>query len=176
MPLTTVAAVKLLGGISAATHDGLLATLVSAAEAAARAHCERAFDVASYDEWRSGTGGAAMLLREWPVVSVSAVTVDEEPVPAADWRVRGRTLSLLNGRKFARGIDNVRIQYSAGHAVIPADVALAAAEIALLEFRRRDNSGHMSKSLAGETVTFEKLAIPASAAALLSAYRRVAPL
>ena len=85
-----------------------------------------------YTEQRDGEGGVAMVLRQWPVTSIAALTIDgiATAPAAAGGRLPGwvleswdgwsagqpQKLSLIGGR-FTRGVQNVVVSYAAGYLV-----------------------------------------------------------
>lgn len=179
--LTTATAVKAYGSISGAELDALLALLVTRASAMVEAYLCRVVKEATHTETRDGNGGAAMLLRQHPVSSVSAVTINGAEIPAATtfdgpgWRLAGRVVTL-NGYRFARGIGNVVVTYVAGYAAVPPDIEQACIEAVLLALKRRDHIDVSSKSLAGETISYLTAELPPSARQALAPHRNVAPL
>lgn len=178
--LTTLADVKVWLGINGTADDVLLQRLIDAAGDFIEAWCNRSFAVGAHSDKRNGAGGVCLMLANRPVQSVQAVTVDGVAIPAA---ANGRggyvyddmAVQLTGGYRFAPGRLNVEVQYTAGYAVIPPDVAQACIEIVALKYKERDRIGVASKGLAGETSTFSLRDMPDAARALLTQYRNVVP-
>jgi hypothetical protein len=89
-------------------------------------------------------------------------------------------LPLVDEYFFAEGIytfnaANTGASVSATFDYCPADVEQAVIEMVGLDLKQRDNLGISSKSLAGESVSYEKSGMPASVKELLKPYRRMAP-
>src|ERR1700704_4953670 len=80
--LTTKAAVKATYGITDTTLDAVFDRLISAASLFVAKYCARPFIVASFTETRNGNGRSRIVLNNYPVVSVTSVTVDNSAVPA----------------------------------------------------------------------------------------------
>jgi len=181
MALTTLPAVKAYKGIGGSEMDATIIELIPRAEAAVLSYLQRVIEQSAVTELRDGSGGASMLLREWPVVSVSSVQVDGQAITQAagwgqaGWELRERML-VLNGYRFARGARNVQIVYTAGYSATPGDIAQAVIETVLLTLERRTHLDVSSKSLAGETISFITAELSPSARQLLQPHRRVAPL
>lgn len=179
--LTTLAAVKAYGPIAGTELDTLIGALIGRASAAIENFLQAHVLVDDYVDVRNGTGGATMLLRERPVVSVSSVTVDGQSIPAAaafgepGWWLEDRMV-LLTGYSYTSGTANVRIAYRAGYDTTPADIEQACIETVMLALRRREHIDVSSKSLAGETVSYLTAELTPSARQVLQSYRRVAPL
>lgn len=181
MALTTTAAVKLHRGITGNELDTLIDRLIDSASAAVEAYLSRTIMSASHSDVRDGNGGRSMMLAQYPVTAVSAVTVNGQPIPQSagfgesGWRLANRSL-VLEGYSFAKGLGNVQIDYTAGYSTVPADIEQACIETILLALERRSHIDVSSKSLAGETVSFITADLPPSARKALDPHRRVAPL
>lgn len=180
MALTTAAAVKAYKPITGTELDALIGALVDRASAAVETYLSRKIESQAHVEIRDGNGGRSMMLEQYPVTAVSAVSVDGQPIPqggfgVAGWRLAGRSL-VLEGYRFARGDANIQIDYTAGYSTVPADIEQACIETILLALERRSHIDVSSKSLAGETVSFITADLPPSARKALEPHRRVAPL
>lgn len=180
MPLTTTAAVKAYKGIAGTELDALIDALVDRASAAVEAYLSRKIESAAHVEIRDGNGGRTMMLEQYPVTDVSAVTINGQAIPqssgfgTAGWRLANRSI-VLEGYSFAKGCANVQIDYTAGYQAVPADIEQACIETILLALERRSHIDVSSKSLAGETVSFITADLPPSARKALDPHRRVAP-
>ncbi len=180
MPLTTTAAVKAYKAITGTELDALIDALVLRASAAIEAYLSRKIESAAHVEIRAGNGGRSMMLEQYPVTAVSAVTINGQTIPqssgfgTAGWRLANRSI-VLEGYSFARGNANVQIDYTAGYQSVPADIEQACIETILLALERRSHIDVSSKSLAGETVSFITADLPPSARKALDPHRRVAP-
>ncbi|HUN48020.1 MAG TPA: hypothetical protein VMU85_15930, partial [Stellaceae bacterium] len=64
--------------------------------------------------------------------------------------------------------------YTAGYPATPPEVEQACIELVALRYRERERIGHVSKSLAGETVAFSQKDMSDDIRTILSVYRRVA--
>jgi hypothetical protein len=143
--LTSLANVKawLSPPLTSGTDDALLTRLISAASRFIMGYLDRPTLLSQpYAETRDGLGGRMLLLRQWPVTSVTSLTVDGNLIPpvsltgsAAGWLLDGwdgwtagqpQALSLL-GYAFPRGLQNVAIGYTAGYAVTGEEQAVPAA-------------------------------------------------
>lgn len=185
MPLATLADLKTYLGIETGdtAADALLTRVLDATSTQFENRIQRTLASGSRAELRSGNGAEALLLRDWPVASVSLLKIDGQVIPAVDPadRTIGRGYIIdketiyLRGYRFTLGVKNVSINYVAGYATIPADVQQAVIEIAGQAYKEKDWIGFISKSLAGETVTFARAGIPDSAKITVRAYERVYP-
>lgn len=132
--LATLAQVKLwIPKLTSSDDDPLLKSLLARASGIIMAHLSRT-DVAvrTVTETINGQGGPGILLREWPVVSVSSLSINGLAISAAsnaiqsgyvwstwDGSLPGGPQSLaVRGRSFPRGQQNVSIVYRAGYMTI----------------------------------------------------------
>jgi len=179
--LTTLASVKAYAGITVTTDDALISSMITAYSAWIRTFLNRDITSASYDIRRSGRGTFAMLLPQYPITAVSLLEVDGRTIPAQSaWGQPGYYFDdiqiALEGYCFPRGFSNVHIQFTAGYATVPVDIAQAANELVALRYKLRANMEWSSKGLAGESVTLITKDMPSSVQTILRNWRAVAPL
>jgi hypothetical protein len=172
--LTTLANVKAWLNIANNDNDALLARLITAVSTFAQSWMNRNIAVASYVEKRSGHGGQVMVTSDYPVLSVTSVTVNGLPVTG--YTNDEVAVYMDSGKAFARGKNNVVLSYSAGYAVIPTDLEQAVIETVALRFKERERIGQSSKGLAGETTSFIIKDFPPSAQSVFQNYKKVIPL
>jgi hypothetical protein len=159
-----------------ATDDALLQTLLTAVSIWIAKYLNRNLNAQSYVETRDGTGMSSMRLLNWPVVSVTQVTVDGALVkPAPNETASGYVFNSATGiislrpgifglgEYFSRGFQNVQFQYVAGYNTpgmlalnapangapeLPASLQMAALQLAALVYRQRDRVGDTGESVA----------------------------
>ena len=167
--------------------DNLLQRIISGASEWIRQETSTEFTAGNMKEIRSGTGGRIMFVKRPPINSVTSVHIDGQSISAkssnvADFlknngysfQANGSYISL-SGNNFARGIDNVQLIYNGGYGEIPFDLEQACIELVGLTYRDIDHLGHISKTLAGETITFDKSALSARSKATLGRYKSPVP-
>jgi hypothetical protein len=179
-PLTSVTAVKAYLGVAGIDDDALLTDLIARASDAIVAHCGRAFAAADYDEYHDGDGSDIVLLDQRPVISVSALSEDDDPVDADDFVVYPELgIVRLKSGVFGRGARNVRVAYRAGYETIPADVEQGAIEwVAAMHRGCGESAGRevSSERVGDYAVTYERDArdgMPAAVRVMLEPYRVV---
>jgi hypothetical protein len=181
--------------------DALLQRLITAESQAITAWLNRPILSADWIEIRDGLGGpwrpresrfpfgvipcTAVLL-----VVVAGVTIP--PIPAAPVAPPGQsvvsfytsqagyeftaTQLVIRGYCVPRKAQCVTIQYTAGYASVPPDVAQACVELVALRYRERGRIGEVAKHLGdGATVTYDRSDIPAKIKTMLQPYRLTAP-
>lgn len=176
--LCQLADVQTYLGDSAAASSPVLALLITNASAFIEQYCNRTFALTSYTETRNGNGGNKLFLLNGPVVSVSSVTVDGNVVPpspnplASGW-VNDDSMVYIRGGWFACGIQNVTVQYSAGFATTPADVAQACIELVAEKFAKRNRIDKASETLGTQqTQAYIQADMPARVKTALQPYVR----
>lgn len=135
--LTNLADVKAWLGRNDTNSDALLSALITRASRAICSYLQRPLLLPhNVNEVRDGTGGRVLLLKEWPVISVSSVAIDGLSIPQAtgqepgwvldSWdgappgrmqalRLRGHTFG--SGRPGAGDVANVEVTYQVGYQV-----------------------------------------------------------
>lgn len=133
------------------------------------------------NETYDGNDSDRLLPRNFPVLSVSGVTVDGNTVPLAPapWSAGflwdGRRILLRGGFTFTCGVQNVQVSYTAGYSAVPLDLKQAAIETFALTYRQRAHIGEKSSSLGGQaTLTFDLCDVPPRALTTFNQYRRLA--
>ena len=145
--LTTLAAVKAYLAITATNDDTLLQGLVTAYSEWVRSETNRDFTSTTYDIWRSGRDERILHLPQFPITAVNGLWVDGKAIPAQaafgsyGYRFTDAAI-ILDGTSFARGEANIRIQYTAGFATVPADISNAVVELIGLHYKNRDRIGY----------------------------------
>lgn len=130
----------------------------------------------SYD----GNNSDRLLPHSFPIVAVSAVTIDGVPIPAVTSATTAGFLNdarriLLRGFQFCRGVQNVTVSYMAGYASVPLDLKLAAIETFALAYRQRTHIGEKSNAMGSQiTLSFDMADIPPRSMNVFQQYRRLA--
>ena len=176
----TLAEVKAFMSVTTSTDDALITSLIVATSGAIETVLNRTILQAAYVDMVDGNGKPAMMLSNRPLVSITSVTIDGQSVPVSTgWGVTGyvqdENAVVLRNRVFSRGLRNVFIAYQAGWATVPDDIKQATIETVALKYRQKEYAGYRSKSLAGETVTFDKADFPDSVTPILNNYKKVVP-
>lgn len=182
-PYASLDDVKSWLGITTAVADDLLTKLLDAATAFINEQIGRPNGLWStaYSEEYHGHNNHRLMLRNWPVTSVALVQMNGQTVPkstaygVSGWVVDPgqRSLLMRGGDVFAWGTLNVTVSYVAGYAAIPADLQQACIELVGFKYKTRDTTaaGWVSKSLAGETVSFSQRDMSSAVKTTLNAYK-----
>jgi hypothetical protein len=91
----------------------------------------------------------------------------------AQWQA-GPFYALGGGLRFWKGIQNIEVQYTAGYATVPADIAQAAKIVVHQNYKRRPYTDEASRSLAGGggTIRYRDWDIPIAAQWVVDRYTR----
>lgn len=160
------------------TDDPLIQRLITSASETMRREMGDIFNAADYSEVYDGTGTGLLFLRHKPIIAVASVqfgppTSRVSLVVNVDYIVNSYGIRFLAGRS-VKGIANYAVSYSAGYAAIPSDISEKTAKIAALRYKEAERLGQTSKTLAGETITFDTKDFPADVMATIEQYKRVA--
>ncbi len=173
----------LQGGITSASQYWLTRTCRASLNA-----------IRTYTERRDGNGRDTILLKQWPVRSVSAVVVDGMTVPASTQYASGGYVineaqtglviigagAYGNGQypvPFAWGRLNIAVTYTAGYAGVPWDVLQAVVKHVAINYKRRSTTDLASNNLpgGGGSTTFRSWVMPEECQMVLESYRRLWP-
>ena len=180
--LTTLAAFKSWGEITISADDAVLSAAITSMSAAITNYINRNIIEATYSDVLNGMGGDALITRQTPVTAVSSLVIDGRTIPASPmpalsgYRVSPHAIYLVGGSVFTRGVQNVAVAYTAGYPVVPADIVQALNEWLNVVYKERDRVGYLSKSLAGETVSFDAKAMPSRVTTYLESWVRRVPI
>lgn len=182
--LTTTVKVKRALGIpsSVTIHDEFLDTLVDVADQEVLAFTGlAALTLSTSTDEAHDIGDSAtreVVLRNFPVTSVSAVKVGGSTLSTSSWYVDSNTgvVRLQDGAGyFPPGTQEVEVSYSYGFSTIPADLSHAATLVAVAHFNRSRHAGLTGEGMGSYRYTMDSQAFPRSAASILSRYRRIFP-
>jgi len=180
-PLTTVENLKAYLHLGGEEDDAVLAQLIAAASAAIERYCGRRFGPGRYTEYHDGRGSVWLVLDERPVQEVHDLRDDParqfgaaSVIPPADYALYAEDgiVRRLQG-VFHAGHRNVRIDYSAGYDVIPADLGQAGIILAAAWFHagRQGSDGLRAEALGDYRAEYLHLPLPAAVTRLLEPYR-----
>ena len=193
--LCVLADLKAWLNIQTSSEDTLLQNLITRGSLQMLRWMNRDHIIAtSYTENRDGSDALFILPRNFPLISVSSVMIDNIAVPAATSQVAAgfvfdaRKIMLRGGSsafyslapynsqyqyRFTRGFQNVQLVYQAGYASVPADLQQAAIEGFAYVYRRRTHIGEDANSASGQvTISFSREMLPQSVLMTLEQYTR----
>jgi hypothetical protein len=143
--------------------DTLLGGLITAVSHAFVAQAGRNPINATYTDTVDGEGGCKLFLEQYPVASVTSVTVDGVVIPpratvgGAGWVLSNAAAGKLEvvGYTFADGVANCVIVYVAGYgATTPEDVAQACIDQVGFLYRGRERIGISNETMPHGSVTY----------------------
>lgn len=131
--LTTLGAAKQWMGLTDSTQDQQISRLITVYSQAAVSYIGRDLVKRTITETVDGPGGNTLVVKNYPIISISGLTIDGRSIPASSsWNAPGYHFSewmidLTGGLRFTRGTRNVAVTMTCGYPSIP-----AAAEQAVL--------------------------------------------
>jgi len=114
-----------------ASENSQIDVLLGSVSALVRNVTRRDFTVETYTEATSGADTSLLVLKQYPIVSVTSVTFKGF---GGDQIVTGHTIDVAQGMLFRRssiwnkGYQNYEVVYEAGYAILPDDLVQACAE------------------------------------------------
>lgn len=183
--LTTLSMAKshLSIGASDVLQDARIELFINAASEKIERYTNRTLvSQGTIAELQHGRRENILLLKQWPVIAVSEVSIDytaahtapANVVLASDYTVSDDSNSLLLiNSTFPVGFNNIKVSYTAGYVTVPSDLELAA--LWLVEWfylmRTRGDMGRKTISKGGESVGVLD-AMPPMIAEMLEFYKR----
>lgn len=143
LPLCSLRLVKSYMGLEASetARDAQMRAMIGGASRAIENFCKRSFGELQTitGEVHDGDGSSILRPKQTPIVSVEALSVSGVAVEAAEYKIYREHIAFDAGqeyeprlrtaqRQFPAGTQNVSIDYTAGFAEIPADLADACAQ------------------------------------------------
>jgi len=165
-------------GISETEFDDQLINLANRSYKILEKYLGRQMKSQSYTEYYDGPDEYKLVLRKYPVVSVTTVHVDIERDFGSDTLVDSGnyfvdtnvdtsvgTIEFFDADGsgpvwFEPGIRNVKVVYTAGFATIPNDLVHAGCMHVAWLFKRSDTEAMKNASLGGKTESYESDMIP----------------
>ena len=164
-------------------HQAVTELIISSASLQAQRIMGRKISLQAIDEVIHGTGQQSILLKEYPIKSVTALYIDlsfqfgeETLIDSTGYWV---VLELGQIDLFWRAFPvkscgrTVRVQYEAGYETVPADITQAILETIKWNFNRLvfDGIGVRNEKVDGVSTSFE-IRIPTNAREIFEGYRR----
>lgn len=171
--LTTLEAVKAYMGIplEQVNDDDTLENLINACSTAIEDYCKRKFLEQTFDEEYDGTGKNYLLLEQFPVKSISSITVEDITLDASEYKVKKNNGVLIRKNSiWPLGDINISITYVAGLSEIPAPLELACKHY-VKSFYKADVASFSTTFQEG--FVFRPEALPAQVKSLVAPYKKV---
>jgi len=184
--LTTLQDLKDWLSITDSSFDAQFTALISAMSAFMARYCNRDFIQQTNTEIRDGNGKQRILLKNYPVISITSVTIDGVAIPVrpnptssgyvAPDPADNAGLLALDGYCFNPGNKNVTIVYSAGvftgtTQASASEIGWACRELCAWHWKRRQRPDEVSRSMNGaEIASFSQRDMPPEVMTTLNQY------
>lgn len=171
--LTTLARFKDYIGcpLSDTSKDARYEFFIDATSAVMETYCERNFARSDYVERHDGRLSDTLVLKNWPIVSVSQIRVSQawdfsDPQSVLEpeyYVVENESVIRLRSRLFSKGSMNVQVSYTAGwitpqnpNSNLPKDLELTCLQLTEFYLQTRDDrrTGVTSKSKNTESISY----------------------
>jgi hypothetical protein len=175
--LVTLKKVKSFLKITTTANDELLNSLIVQYSTLIESYCKRKFSKAEYTETYDGTGSPRLFLKQYPIGSVSSLSVDEITCDSADYVIYADEgiIELVDGSLFTKDKLNVAITYEAGYEEIPPDIELCCQKLVALAFKETDSDriGIASQSFGDQSTSFVTSEFPEDIKKILNSYKKI---
>jgi hypothetical protein len=178
--LTTLENVQAWGGATVSGNDAKTQLAITACSAWIASYLNRNILTATYTQRLNGNGSQMLLVDNYPVQSIAALSINGFDV--TKWATcDGRRTVLLGPDqnnipcpfRFEHGLANVSITYTAGFDATPADLELTVIRLVQWAMAESQRPAQNSKSLGGgETVSFSTATAPKWALDDLQQFKR----
>lgn len=143
-------------------EDARITFMINQASDAIERYCNRKLVAQSITEFHDGRNYDRLLLKEYPVNSITSVYVDQSwtfdatsLIAATEYQIDNES-EIIYKSIFPRGARNIKVVYNAGYATIPS--ALEGACLQLVDYLYQQRSdrrvGVSQKAKNGETISF----------------------
>ncbi|MHB1001276.1 MAG: hypothetical protein ACYC27_18690 [Armatimonadota bacterium] len=132
--LTDLATVKVYTGTT--YSDAEIQLAINTVSREIENYCNRMFNPADYSIKLNGSGRQALVLPQFPVLSVTSIVMDEVAVAAADYEIDSGAGILYHDYRWTKGARNITIVYRAGYTTIPPDISMIATKMAVDHLQR----------------------------------------
>jgi len=143
-------------------------------------YCDRTFDSDTYIEYYDGGGRDMLVLKHYPIISITSIYDDSDWGWGASYLVDSDNYMIKNDREvvyksgyvFYDYIQNVKVTYVAGYATIPDDLKHVCILEVLRSYKHRKDVDITSKSLEDGSVTYTSKEFLPMTLAVLNKYTR----
>lgn len=171
--LITISYVKSLLGITTTTDDTLMTSLLGA-----RSVDFEEFESVARTEYKSGDKSHILFMDHHPITAVASIYDDVDLTYGADTLIDSSDYSFITGKGiiflksgyFAKGINNVKVTYTAGYttATVPEDLKLAIANLVIADYLELKGGVN---AFEGESLTYKPANLRKQAKAIMEGYR-----
>lgn len=181
--LITLAQAKAFLKITVPTEDSVVAAMVNQASQQAKSIMGRLMVATEYTEYYDGPGGRNLMLRNYPVISITSIHQDanrawasDTLIDADDWMLDSEAgIVRLKDSSFITGTGVIRVISQAGYETIPYDIQDAAKLIVGASYKRYQSQRFdvLSETIGERTFSYLNEEVPLKAEKILKRYRRI---
>lgn len=178
--LTTVDVVKAKLGITYNDDNAVIEDLINECSDWIESKINRQLkDSAPVTEYYNGASNGKVLMRKYPVNSITSVAYASGTLDAPTWNVLPASSSyvldeysgILNVEPMYTGSSNYRIIYRGGFTTVPSDLVLACKKMVAKEYLRRNSEGAKGEQIGDASASWDEDIDP-SVTKILNRYKR----
>jgi hypothetical protein len=162
------------------SKDSYLTNLLNACWESCKNYIGHDLNQDEYTEYHSGDGTNAILLKKYPVVSITTLHDDitrafdtDTLIDPVNYTFDDQTglVSVYTGTVFTKGTRNIQVVYIAGYETIPYDAQRALILMASWFAGRQGTDGKTNETLGGKSQAYDMFSIPLYIRQLLVSYK-----
>jgi len=180
--LTTLSDVKDYLGITTSDEDDQLEVLITAVSDFIKNETGREIVETEYKEKIDGNRNEAIVLTQYPVISVEKLTVDDEEI--TDYYLYKENAVIKReaifddwdehrSYYFPEGKQNIVVEYTAGYEDVPLDIQKAVWDIIQSTRKSKKYAGLSKYAIGDESMTFSRGLVPSEAIDTIMEYKSV---
>ncbi len=157
MSVITLENTKIFLGISGTSENASLQQIIDAVHDFVKKYTNRIIEEAIYtEELYDGSGGVALLLKNFPIIEITEILVDTEEIDERSdvdeegWYIKDAECGIVyNNEGWTRGRGNIQVTYSAGYSstTLPKDLQYAYYSLTSYFRNLKGKSGILSENL-----------------------------
>lgn len=162
--------------------DAIIESLIMQSTKKVQTHTRRNLFYGTYTEYYDGNEQSSIFIDNFPIEAVTTLHDDTDRVFGASTLIASAEyftdltkgiIKLLDGDRFSVGVGNIKVVYTGGFKVIPADIQLACSQLVLADYIEIKGGINV---LEGETVTYKPGNLRSQAFKTLDLYQKMSVL
>lgn len=155
-------------------------TLINAVSTMIESYCDRTFASTEHTEYYDGNGDYVLITDHYPITEIDSIYDDaywswasSDLIDSDDYRIKDDN-TIVSQVKFATGVQNIKITYTAGYSssTMPEDLKYACMQQVAYELDRKDDKNLIQKTLPDGSVTYHEYTLTPAVRAILNKYKR----
>lgn len=159
MAILTLVDYKIYANITNTNADTRLTAIINSAEKYILNKIKNIIEVANFKEYYDGDGDWELLLKQYPITTVTELKIEDEIILTTDFYIYNSSgIIKMRYGIFTIGLKNIYIDYNAGYSPVPSDIKMVIAELVNRKMEQFDKKGNSfsSESFMGGSLVFRE--------------------